>query len=125
MKHKVNTIIKNLLADRSILLSCLMILFAMIVYIGYLGLSISPREISIVNRYAAFGDELYYRSEWYYLFNFIALAVVIALAHIILIIKLTQRNLRPFALALAWLTMIIFAILALVTHSILYLVHLS
>ena len=95
------------------------------IYVGYVGLAIKPRDISVVNRYTAFGDELYYRSSWYYLLNFAALAVVIAIAHVILIIKLAQRHLRPFAMGLAWLTLVIFGILAIITHSILYLVRLS
>lgn len=96
-----------------------------VAYVIYVGLSLSPTELQVATHYTAFGDTQYYRNKWYYLFTFIGLALVIAITHIALMAKLYDREMRPVAVMLGWLTVLLIAVLFIVTHSVLGIAYLS
>lgn len=102
-----------------------LIVALMIVYIVYVALSLQPTELQVATRYTAFGETQFYRNKWYYLLSFIGLAVVSVAAHLILMAKLNGRNMRPLAFGLGWLTLLLLAILFVVTRSVLGVAFLS
>lgn len=125
MKKTITSSIKDILADRQLLLLSLGLIILAVSYIIYVSFSINPTELQIAIRYTAFGDTQYYRNKWYYLFAFIAFAVVVVISHIGLMAKLAKRDMRPIALALGWMTVILLVILALITRSVLGIAYLS
>lgn len=97
---------------------CLGILALTLAFIIYFSLRLSVRELQIATRFSDFGETQLYRNKWYYLLNFIGIIGVIAAAHIALMGKLLAREMRSFAVALGWLTVLIIIVGFLVTYSV-------
>lgn len=97
---------------------CLGILILAIASIIYFSLRLSVRELQIATRFSDFGETQLYRNKWYYLLNFIGIISVITGAHIALIGKLLAREMRSFAVALGWLTILMIIISFLITYAV-------
>jgi hypothetical protein len=96
-----------------------------ILYSLYVAFSLSPTELQIAVRYTAYGETHLYRNKWYYLVSFVIVAVLVSVAHSGLMVKLKARGVRPMALALGWLTIIIISVLFIVTQRVLSSAYLS
>lgn len=90
-----------------------------VLYTLYVGFSLSPSELQVATRFTSFGETQLYRNKWYYLISFIIVAVVMAVVHIGLMVKLNARNVRPMAVAFGWLTVLMLVILFIVTQRVL------
>ena len=88
MKEKVSTSIKYLMGDRQLMVSVILLVLISIAEIIYIGLSLKPSELQLVNRYSAFGEIHLYRNHWYYLLTFVGLTFANATISIALAIKL-------------------------------------
>ena len=119
MKTRVTSAIQQLLADRALLFMAVWIVILTIFYSLYVGFSLSPTELQVATRFTSFGETQLYRNKWYYLISFIVVAAVIAIVHIGLMVKLKARGVRPMALALGWLTVLLIVTLFVVTGRVL------
>lgn len=125
MKTRILAAFKQLLSDRPLLYMVIAISVLAILYSLYVAFSLSPTELQIAVRYTAYGETHLYRNKWYYLVSFVIVAVLVSVAHSGLMVKLKARGVRPMALALGWLTIIIIAVLFIVTQRVLSSAYLS
>ncbi len=75
MKDKISTSIKYIMSDRALMVGMVILILVTLAEIVYIGLSLKPSELQVVNRYSAYGEVHIYRNHWYYLLSFIAFAV--------------------------------------------------
>ena len=125
MKKTATHILKQLISDRPLMFLTIGFIASLVVYCVYVGFSVSATDLQIATRYSAFGETQYYRNKWYYLLNFIGLAVLMAVVHTGLIAKLRSRDMRPQAFGFGFLSLILVMILFLLTHSVLSIAYLS
>ena len=106
-------------------MACIAVIVVALAAILYFALRLSVRELQIATRFSEFGEERLYRNKWYYLLNFIGIIVIIASAHLLLVGKLVMRDMRPYALALAWGTVFLLIVAALVTYLVFGIAYLT
>lgn len=119
MKTRITSAVQQLLSDRPLLLMAAWIVIITVLYTLYVGFSLSPSELQVATRFTSFGETQLYRNKWYYLISFIIVAVVMAVVHIGLMVKLNARSVRPMAVAFGWLTVLMLVILFIVTQRVL------
>ena len=102
MKEIILKSLKELIADRYllILLSSMVVLSLVMAII--LGMSIRPSELQLVSHYSSFGITHLYRNQWFYLFVFVIFELVVAIMHSAISIKLLIIKGRPLAIIFAW-----------------------
>jgi len=94
--------LKDLVADRYLLVLVLLLVILSIVFSIIIGLSIHPSELQLVSHYSDFGVTHLYRDQWFYLFSFVLFGIVVAVLHTIIAIKLLVVKGRSFAIMFAW-----------------------
>lgn len=119
MKKIFVSAFKELRDDRPAMVVCVILAIVAIIYIVYMSLSLNPVENQIAVRYTAYGGTNLYRDHWYYLLSFIGLAIVILGVHVGLIAKLLERQMRSLALALGWLSVLLFVIIFVLSRAVL------
>lgn len=104
MKQITQKDVKKALRDRwwvgLVVLNILVTAVAVIV----IGVSIEPKETQVITHFSSFGITGFYRSYWYSLWGYAALALVILGVHGALSLKLHQLDRRDLSLALLWST---------------------
>lgn len=125
MKKQLLHPLQQLWQDRSLFFVSLGLVIILLAYTLYVAFSLSPTELQIATHYTAYGETQFYRNKWYYLLTFIVFGVLITIAHIGLMIKLSQRHMRPLAVGLGALSLILLAILFFITRSVLGIAYLS
>jgi len=125
MKKQVQNTIHALLKDRYLggLLTVFLVLC--LITIIYLAFMIHASELQVVVHYTSFGATNFYRDKWYYLLFFIAFVVILAVAHFVICLKLLEKRGREFALAFAWLSIIVVFIAASLFYQVLKIASLS
>ncbi len=96
----------------------------MLVYGIYVASSIEGRDIQVVTQYSAFGESHFYKSRWFYLYNFVGLGVLVAGINIALMAKLLRYERRGMGMALGWLTVVFFVVAIALAHAVLQLAFL-
>lgn len=119
MKLNLINSIKPILADR--LMAVLMILFILIclAYCIYVGVSLRPSDLQVAVHYSAYGETSFYRDKWYYLITFIAFAILQAVMHTALIVKIYLQGRRQLALLFTWLSLLLIIITWFMTWAVL------
>ena len=87
---------KQVLSDRVYLSVIVGMVVAAIVTTVYILLTVEARDIQITTQYSSYGQTNYFKGQWYQLYGFIALAILIAAGHTALMLKfvaLQYRNL--------------------------------
>jgi hypothetical protein len=125
MKKRAMNHLKLFMGDRPLLLLSIGITLLGVGYGIYMALSIASAEVQLATRYTAFGEVQFYRSHWYYLYALILFALIVVILHLAMMIKLSERNMRPLAISLGWGTLGLIVIMAIVSHSILGIAYLS
>lgn len=87
--------------NKSFLVWLAVFLVLSILFSIYVSVSLHSSDVQIATRYTAYGDTSYYRSQWYYLLNFVAYGVLHFLLQSAIAIKLLLAE-RP-VLARCWL----------------------
>ena len=102
MKTIIIKSLKDLVADRYLLvLSSLLILLALGFAIT-IGLSIHPSERQLISHYSAFGITHFYFDQWFYLLSFVFFGIVVAVLHLIIAIKLLIIKGHSLAIMFVW-----------------------
>lgn len=103
LKNNLLQSIKELLTNRYLTtLSIIIVLLAVSLSI-YIGVSVHPSDLQLVTHYTAFGVTHLYRDQWFYLFSFIGFALLAAILHIAIAVKLYLTKGHPLAIMFAWL----------------------
>lgn len=102
MKEKIKESLKQLVADRYLLiLSVILIILALIATIN-ISLSVHPSELQLISHYSAFGITNFYSDQWFYLLVFAIFELASAILHIIMSIKLLIIKGHSIAIMFAW-----------------------
>ena len=125
MKHIIQSSIKQILADRLMLLLCFGLLSGGIVYLVFVAFNLSASDLQLAIRYTSFGETHFYREKWWYLLGFVGFGLLFIVAHIGMLAKLYVIGLRPLAYAFAWLSLIILALMFVYTYAVLGIAYLN
>lgn len=80
--------------------------------------SIEPKETQVFIHYSAFGVAGLYKGYWYFLWNYVFLAVIILFTHVTLSVKLRHTNKRDLSLTFLWATIAITILLLIFARAI-------
>ncbi len=94
------------LKDRTLILFGLAIagLAALIIFSCLL--QIRPSDVQVPVRYSVYGVTNLYREQWFYLFSFVGMGLILLILHPLLILKLLQEKGRESAISFAVLTLL-------------------
>lgn len=102
MKTIIKESLKQLIADRYLLLLLSgMSMMALIIAI-IIAIKIQPSEMQLVSHYSAFGITHLYRDQWFYLYVFVLFPLVVAALHSAISVKLLVTKGRSLAVMFAW-----------------------
>ena len=118
MRNIPTELIKNFFRDRTMVVLVAALFFTVIIYSIYLALTLEPSDLQVATRYTAFGETHFYRNKWYYLLSFAFFGALLAGIHTALAMKLYDRSQRSLSAAFLGLTLIVFGIGWIVTHSV-------
>jgi hypothetical protein len=102
MKAFIIKSIKELIADRYLLVLLSTLLMLTVVYAIVIGLSVHPSEIQSFSHYSDFGGTHYYKDQWTYLISFVFFGLVVSVLHIIISVKLLTIKGHSLAIMYAW-----------------------
>lgn len=106
---KIKESLKELFTNRYLtVLAALTIIFALALVV-YIITSVRPSELQLVTHYSVYGVTHLYRDQWFYLLSFAVFAVLVAVLHIALTIKIYITKGHPLAVMFAWIGMGIIA----------------
>ena len=103
MKKQMTTWFQSLLADRALLSVLALFLAGCAAVLIYLIISIHASELQIVVRYTSFGTTNFYRDKWYYLLNFAAFIIIMAIVQVALTYRILAQKGHQMAMAYTWL----------------------
>lgn len=103
MKPIIKDSLKQLVADRYLLVLTSFLLLLALSFVTYIILSVHPSELQLVSHYSAFGITHLYRDQWYYLLSFALFGLVIVVLHIAIAIKLLIIKGPSLAVMFTWL----------------------
>lgn len=119
MKTTIINSIKPILSDRLMVVLTSVFVIVVLVYCVYVAVSLQPSDLQVAVHYTTFGETNFYREKWFYLINFIAFGLIVAIVHSILAIKMYLQGRRPMALLFLWLSMFLMIVAFLLTRSVL------
>lgn len=125
MNKVIKTTVKEVLADRVMLLLSVALTFGGIAYIAYVALNLSPSDLQLATRYTSFGETQFYREKWWYLLSFVGFGLLFIIAHVGMLAKLYIIGLRPLAYAFAWLSLLVLVLMFVYTYSVLGIAYLN
>ena len=91
------------------------IIFLVVVAVVY----IHSSQLQVPFRYSAFSETQYFRTQWFYLFNFVGFGVVALIFNSLISLKLLEKKGRHIALIFLWLSIGIFAVSILLMTAVL------
>ena len=104
-KEPTKLSIKKVLTDRPLLVLMRVIVLVGVLYCLVVGLNIRQSDVMVYMRYSAFGEAHFYKDHWQYMLTFVLFGVVVAVGHIVLMLKLFNINRRQTAMLVGWLGM--------------------
>jgi hypothetical protein len=118
MKKTIQESFKQLISSRQVFAAWLVLTLLTIGAVLFIALSIRPSEVQLVTHYSAFGVTHLYRDQWYYLLSFAVFAVVVAILHTAIALKLLKLHYsRMPAIYTIWLGVAV-VILCWITSSV-------
>jgi hypothetical protein len=99
----IKTSLKELITNRYLTVLAVITLLLTVLFVAYIILAVRPSELQLVTHYTAYGVTHLYRNQWWYLLGFAAFAIIVAIFHISLAIKLYITKGHPLAIMFAWL----------------------
>jgi hypothetical protein len=99
IKHSL----KELITNRYLTTLAVVTLLLAAAFVVYIFFSVRPSELQLVTHYTAFGTTNLYRDQWFYLLSFGGFAVIVALLHTAMAIKVYVTKGHPLALLIAWM----------------------
>jgi hypothetical protein len=110
-KEDVKLSVKRVFTDRPFLFLIAGVVLSGIIYCITVGLNIHSSDVTVYSRYTAFGEAHFYKAQWQYLLSFVLFGIVVAVGHILLMIKFHNLDRRQTALLIgfAGITVLIIA----------------
>lgn len=102
MKTTIKESLKQLVADRYLLVLLSLLILLALGFIAYIILSVRPSELQLVSHYSAFGVTHLYRDQWFYLLVFALFGLIVAVLHAAISVKLLVTKGHPLAIMFAW-----------------------
>lgn len=96
--------LKQLSKERRLIIALIVLLVAALSLMIYVGVNIHQNELKIVTHYTAFGSTNFYRDKWYYLITFVVFALVVAVVHSMITLRLLLVKGSEIALGFVWLS---------------------
>ncbi len=106
-KAKTTQWYKIILKDKLVLGLSIGLLIVSLIFIAFSLFQIKPAELRIMSRYNGFSSPYYYRNEWYYLFGWPILAVIIGVINNAIGIKLLVKRQKPASILVLSLSIFI------------------
>lgn len=98
------------MTDRRFFALMAAVVIAAALFVVYILFSVEQRDIQIVTQYAAFGESHFYKSRWFYLYNFAAFGLVVGIVHSVVMAQLYKYERRTLGVMFGWLTLLLFLI---------------
>lgn len=102
IKQIIKQSFKELLSNRQLTVMAGVLLLLAFAFTVYIILTVKPSEVPLVTHYTAFGVAHLYRDQWFYLFLFAVFALIVAIVHIALMIKMYNQKGYQMALLIGW-----------------------
>ncbi len=119
MKKLIQESFSDLMGNRQLFVMCVVIALSAFGYILYVVLNVHPSELQLVSHYSAFGVTHFYRDQWYYLLVFAIFGLLLAVMHIVLIVKILAVKGHALAVLFAWMTIAMIAFAWMTTYALL------
>ena len=121
----IQSTIKQMLADRPMLLMMTGILLGGIAYVIYVSFSLEASDLQLATRYTSFGETHFYREKWWYLLSFVGFGLLFIAAHLGMLGKLYGIGMRSLAFAFGWLSFIVLTLMFVYTYAVLGIAYLN
>ena len=125
MKKNIDIVKQIFAQDRALALLALGIIISAVIVGLVMALKVSPYDVQIATKYSSFDETQYYRNQWYYLFSFALFPIIIAAAHVVLMLKMYARSMRSFAYGFGFVTLILLTLSACITYLVFGVAYLS
>lgn len=103
LNNTIKQSFKELITNRYLTVLTVITLVLALAFITYILLNVHPSELQLVTHYTAFGVTHLYRDQWYYLFVFGGFALLVAILHVTIAIKMYLTKGHPLAIMFAWM----------------------
>lgn len=105
MKNFIKEPVKQLIANRYLLVLLIILIVLTLGFSITIGLSIRPSELQLISHYSAFGPTHLYRDQWFYLFTFVIFGLTVSSLHTIIAVKIMAIKGNALAVMYVWLGM--------------------
>jgi len=102
MKKTIHESLKQLVADRHLLVLVSALMLLALGFAITIGLSVHSSELQLVSHYSAFGVTHFYFDQWYYLFVFVVFGIIVGILHAVIAIKLLTIKGHSVATMFTW-----------------------
>ena len=111
-KEAIQLSMKRVFNDRPFLFLMAGLVMMGVIYLIVVGLNIHTSDVTVYNRYTAFGEAHFYKAHWQYLLTFVLFGVIVVATHLSLMVKFHNLERRQTAVIIGWmgLTMLMIAI---------------
>lgn len=106
-KELIKQAIRRVVSDRPFVLLSILLLALGFIFSISIAINIHPSDVTVYSRYTAFGEAHFYKSHWQYLLGFVVFNLVVAIAHVALMVKLYAIERRQTALLIGWLGVVV------------------
>lgn len=103
MKEVIKESFKKLVTDRYLFWLLSILILMAVIFSVIIAFNIHPSDIQLVSHYSAYGENHWYRDQWYYLLVFVAFQLVAAALHTAISVKILILKGRQLAVMVAWL----------------------
>lgn len=103
LSNTIKQSFKELITNRYLTVLAIVTLVLALAFVTYILLSVHPSELQLVTHYTAYGVTHLYRDQWYYLYAFGGFALLVAVMHVIIGIKIYITKGHPLAIMFAWM----------------------
>lgn len=107
MKKIILASLRQLVADRQLLVLVITMIFIAIIASVSIGVAIHPAEYKLTTRYSAFGISHLYLNQWFYYLVFVLFEWVTAMLHSAATVKILVNKGHPLAAMFAWAGIIV------------------
>ncbi len=111
--------LKQFLANRYLLVICLILTLLSISFMLYVAFNVHSSDLQLVTHYSAFGVTHIYRDQWYYLLLFGLFGLLIGFMHTALTVKILLIKGESLAALFAWFSVLIIILAWMTTRTIL------
>lgn len=99
----IKTSFKELITNRYLTTLAIITLVLAVLFVAYILINVRPSELQLVTHYTAYGVTHLYRDQWFYLLTFAAFALLTAIFHIAISIKIFMTKGHPLAIMYSWI----------------------